>query len=148
MRRTASEVLRTLESRIARLERQADPYLDQYSQSEQARDERADERRRKMQGPSHAEMLYGVMASEYKMDIDMLDSAGNASIKIPIPPYAMKDEDALASYLTLKADDHFFRPSRKGISITKKSESKFTLAFSYKLDRSGFVVIYYGRSLH
>jgi len=101
-----------------------------------------------MQGPSHEEMLYGVLASESQMNVDMLSSAGNASIKIPIPPFAMKDEDALASYLTLKAKNHVFMPSRKGISITNKFESKFTLAFSYKLDRSGFVVIYHGRSLH
>lgn len=152
MRRTASEVIRHLEMRVARLERQAGPadqyYLDQYSRQEQERGEKSEAKRRKMEGPSAEEMLYGLMASEYGMEIDMLSSGGNASIKVPVPSFAMNDEDALVSYLNLKAKSYVFGIHRNKITVKYKPE-KFTLSFDYKLDRnSGSVVIYSGRSLH
>lgn len=151
--KTSSGIIRNLELRVARLERQAgsidDHALEQYSRSQQLRDERAESRRRKIKGPSSEEMLYNVMAAEYKMNIDMLSSGGNASIKIPINSFALRDADNLIAYLNLKANGHVFGISRDKITITSKHEKKFTLAFDYKLDQdSESVVIYSGRSLY
>lgn len=148
MRRSATEVIRSLEMRIARLERQSGPldsyYLDQHSRHEQERDERYWEKRRKIDGPGHEEMLAGLV---HHRDVDMLSSGGKGSIKIPIPTFAMKDADNLIGFLNLKIEDHTFDFSRGKITITNKFERKFTLAFDYKFDRKS-VVIYHGKSFH
>ena len=151
MRNSDSETLRNLEIRLARLEKQAgridDYYLDQYSQSQQSRDERSEARQRKVEGPGPEEFLYGIVAQHNHTH--MLSSRGYASIKVPINSFAMRDEDNLISYLNLKIDTHIFKIYRNKIMITYKFERKFTLAFDYKLDRnSESVVLYHGRSFH
>jgi len=149
--KTASKVLKNLEMRTIRLERYAsridDYYLDQYSQSQQRRDERSEERRRKVEGPGHEEFLSGIEAQH--RDIDMLSSGFGASIKVPINSFAMQDEDNLISVLNLKVDTHIFGLHRDKITVKDKFDRKFTLAFDYKLDRNSVsVVIYHGRSFH
>ena len=148
MRRSASEIIKNLETRVAKLERQAgltdSYYRDQHSRLEQERDERYWEKRRKIDGPGHEEMLGGLV---HHRDVDMLSHGGKGSIKIPVPTFAMEDVDNLIEFLNSKINDHIFDFSRGKITITYKFERKFTLAFDYKFDRKS-VIIYHGKSFH
>ena len=150
MKRSASEILRSLEARLDRLEKVGyGPYLmnqyytDQYSRSEQRREERAEERRKKIEGPDTNEFLYGVGG---ELELDMLHSGKRFSLRVYFSERTRVSDRALVSHLNRESIVNDFELVRGKIEITSRHYPDFPKIFDFKLDPdSNSAIIYSGR---